>query len=219
MIHFSAPRTNGNSGLTDDKIENRFNVARGENIPVRNFGGGMKISLAGCSRVILTNACIVLVSFGVGVMLNHSFVAGPQEQSFSYTETDGKPEFKPLTAAEASASTSFSEIRLEELKKALEKGEVILLDGRSEKDYENGHIPSAYSLSVTDFEKRFPQVASRFSKEDRLVVYCGAGGCGLSRRLATLLHQRGYSRVRIYYGGYNDWFLASNPVVKGKETP
>ena len=179
----------------------------------------MKISMASCGRVILTNACIVLVSLGVGVTLNRSFVAKPQEQSFSYTETDGKPEFKLLTAAESSASTSFSEIRLEELKKALEKGEVILLDGRSEKDYENGHIPSAYSLSVTDFETRFPQVAPRFSQQHRLVVYCGAGDCGLSRRLAALLQQRGYTRVRIYYGGYNEWFLGSNPVVKGKEMP
>jgi rhodanese-related sulfurtransferase len=179
----------------------------------------MKISLASCIRVILTNACIVLASLWVGVALNRSFVEGVQEQFFSYTETEGRPEFKALTAAEASTSFSeISEIRLEELKKALEKREVILLDGRSEKEYETGHIPSAYSLSVTDFETRFPQVASRFSQEQRLVVYCGAGGCGLSRRLAALLQQRGYSRVRIYYGGYNEWFLASNPVVKGKET-
>jgi rhodanese-related sulfurtransferase len=179
----------------------------------------MKISLAGCSRVILTNACIVLVSLWVGVTLNRSFVAGPQEQFFSYTETNGMPDFKPLTAAETSESASFPEIRLEELKQAVEKREVILLDGRSEKDYANGHIPSAHSLSVVDFETRFPQLASRFSREDRLVVYCGAGDCGLSRRLAALLRQKGYSRVRIYYGGYNEWFLASNPVVKGKETP
>jgi rhodanese-related sulfurtransferase len=178
----------------------------------------MKFNLAGCSRVLLINCAVVLLSLWIGVALNRSFVFGPQEQLFSYTESEGKREFKPLTASEAKASARFEEIQLEELKTVVAKQEAVLLDGRSEKDYENGHIAGAYSLSAANFDKRFPGVSSRFSKDDRLVVYCGAGDCSLSRLLAERLSEKGYSRIRIYFGGYTQWFLGNNPVVKGKET-
>lgn len=179
----------------------------------------IKITLPGCTRVLLVNAGIVLFSLWLGATLNRSFVAGPQQQLFSYDEAGGKREFRPLTGSEAGSAEFFEEVQIEELKKMVEKKEAILLDGRSAKDYENGHIPGAYSLSVAEFDVRFPVVSAHFSKGDRLVVYCGSGDCSLSRRLAEQLREKGYSNVRIYYGGYNQWFLGGYPVARGKEKP
>jgi rhodanese-related sulfurtransferase len=179
----------------------------------------MKISLSGASQVLLVIAGILLLSLGLGVGLNQSFVGDPHEQPFSYSEKDGRRQFKPVAGSEGLANSPFQAIGLEELKKAVQKKDVVVIDGRSEKDYENGHIPGAYSLSVADFQKRLPEVASQISKDDRIAVYCGGGECSLSRRLAELLYEKGYSRVRIYYGGYSEWFLGSNPVIKGKERP
>jgi rhodanese-related sulfurtransferase len=176
-----------------------------------------KISLVGLSRVLLVDGTIVLCSALLGVSLNRSFVAGPQESYFSYSGGEGKGEFKRLSPQEARVDTQvWAHVPLSEVKDIVTSKSMILVDGRSEKDYENGHIPGAYSLSVADFDTRFAGLADRFPKDSPLLIYCGSGQCGLSTRLAERLKEKGYAKLKVYAAGYNDWFLAGNPVEKGK---
>ena len=122
-----------------------------------------------------------------------------------------------MSAAEAKETHSFQTIDSSELKRLRESGEVVLVDGRSQMEYENGHIPGAHYLGVADFEKVFPSFTARFSLKAKLVIYCGGGDCSLSRKVAELLHSKGYHELKIYSAGYNDWFLSGNPVEKGKD--
>ena len=174
--------------------------------------------MAGWTRVLIIDACLLLVSVCIGVTLNRSFVAGPQEQVFTYSEEGGQRQLKVLEEMKPAPSMpTFPEVKLADLKKMVEKGDAIVLDGRASTDYEAGHIPGAHSLSVADFETRFLHVSSHLPRDARLVVYCGAGSCSLSKQLAAKLHQKGYSRIQIYFAGYNDWFLNGNPIMKGKD--
>ncbi|MCI0420138.1 MAG: rhodanese-like domain-containing protein [Acidobacteria bacterium] len=175
-----------------------------------------RLSVAGCSRMLLVDAGIVLLSAWIGVSLNRAFVAGPQQSFFTYSNTAGKGEFRPLNASEATSVEAPGEVQLRDVREIIASKSMVLLDGRSETDYENGHLPGAYSLSVTNFEKRFLEFSAQYPKQGAFVIYCGSGECGLSRRLASLLQQQGYRQLKIYSAGYNDWFLSGNAVEKGK---
>jgi rhodanese-related sulfurtransferase len=166
----------------------------------------------GFGRVLLVNASIVLLSALIGVSLNRAFVAGPQQSTFTYSKDSGK-----LQRVEASQTTEvLEEVRLQDVKQIVASKSMVPVDGRSEADYENGHLPGAYSLSLANFDKRFSQFSAEHPKEGAYVIYCGSGQCGLSRQLASLLQKKGYHHLKLYSAGYNDWFLSGNPVEKGK---
>lgn len=176
----------------------------------------IKLSWVGCGRILLVNAGIILLSAWIGMSLNRAFVAGPQQTIFSYSNEGGKLEFKPVNASETQSTQKPSEIRLSEVKEVIASKSMVPVDGRSQADYENGHLPGAYSLSVADFDKRFPEFSARYPKEGAYLIYCGSGQCGLSRQLAALLQEKGYHQIKLYSAGYNDWFLSGSPVEKGK---
>jgi rhodanese-related sulfurtransferase len=171
-----------------------------------------KANWFGFGRVLLVNAGIVLLSALIGVSLNRAFVAGPQQSTFTYSKDSGK-----FQRVEASQTTEvLEEVRLQDVKQIVASKSMVPVDGRSEADYENGHLPGAYSLSVANFDKRFSQFSAEHPKEGTYVIYCGSGQCGLSRQLASLLQKKGYHHLKLYSAGYNDWFLSSNPIEKGK---
>jgi rhodanese-related sulfurtransferase len=173
-----------------------------------------KASWCGFGRVLLVNASIVLLSALIGVSLNRAFVAGPQQSTFTYSKDSGK--FQRVEAREGKTTEVLEEVRLQDVKQIVASKSMVLVDGRSEADYENGHLPGAYSLSVANFDKRVSQFSAEHPKEGAYVIYCGSGQCGLSRQLASLLKKKGYHQLKLYSAGYNDWFLSGNPVEKGK---
>jgi rhodanese-related sulfurtransferase len=174
-----------------------------------------KATFVGVIKVVCVDVAVILLSGLIGVSLNGSFVKGKQQTTFALERSNGKPVFKPIPASNPKNYPVFSGIELTEVKNAMQSGEMILLDGRSQSDYESGHLPGAYHLGVADFEKALRLFSSRFPKDTRFVIYCRGGDCSLSRRLAELLYDKGYVQLRIYWGGYNDWFLGGNPVEKG----
>ncbi len=172
----------------------------------------IKINLSGLGRILLVNAGIVVLSASVGISINRAFVAGPQESVFSYSNEGGKVEFKPVPASQVEPA----EVQLSEVRQIVASKSMVLVDGRSQSEYESGHLPGAFSLGVADFDKRFPEFAAQYSKDGAYLIYCGSGQCGLSRQLAGLLRKKGYQHTKLYSAGYNEWFLAGNPIEKGR---
>jgi len=174
----------------------------------------IKASWVGIGRVLLVNAGIILLSAWIGVSLNRAFVAGPQQSTYSYSNETGS--FQPVKASEGQSTEVLEEVQLRAVREIISSKSMVPVDGRSEADYENGHLPGAFSLSAANFEKRFPQFSAQHPKEGAYLIYCGSGQCGLSRQLAALLQKKGYHQLKLYPAGYNDWFLAGNPIEKGK---
>jgi len=174
----------------------------------------IKASWVGVGRVLLVNAGIILLSAWIGVSLNRAFVAGPQQSTYSYSNETGR--FQPVKASEGQSTEVLEEVQLRAVREIISSKSMVPVDGRSEADYENGHLPGAFSLSAANFEKRFPQFSAQHPKEGAYLIYCGSGQCGLSRQLAALLQKEGYHQLKLYPPGYNDWFLAGNPIEKGK---
>src|SRR5262245_58699331 len=138
----------------------------------------IKASWIGCGRTLLVIGGIIVISACLGVSLNRAFVAGPQHSVYSYSTDGEKPEFKQLKGSEGQLE-NLEDVRLADVREIVRSKSMVPLDGRAEADYEVGHLPGAYSLSVKDFDKRFAEFSSRFPKEGAYLVYCGSGQCGL----------------------------------------
>ncbi|HOS69428.1 MAG TPA: rhodanese-like domain-containing protein [Bacillota bacterium] len=89
----------------------------------------------------------------------------------------------------------------EEAYKRLESEEdIILLDVRSQGEYEEQHIPGSISIPVNELEKRAE--AELTDKNADIIVYCASGKRSTSA--ANILAGLGYTKV-YNLGGIMDW--------------
>jgi thiosulfate/3-mercaptopyruvate sulfurtransferase len=96
-----------------------------------------------------------------------------------------------------------------------QRGDVVLLDARSDAEYYMGHIPGAVNLSYDEaiehsthqlkkpeeLRQQFEAVGVTADKE--VVTYCGSGS--RSAHTYLVLKSLGYPRVRNYDGSMMDW--------------
>ena len=132
------------------------------------------------------------------------------------------PEARLLQTVESMSPTpsgSLSQARdveLDEMRRVSLDREALILDARPEVFYQLGHIPSALSLPRDDFEKQYQalQPALQAHRDKVLVVYCSSNDCRDSEMVVSALEKLGYSRVRLFRGGWSDWQSASLPEEK-----
>ncbi len=98
---------------------------------------------------------------------------------------------------------------------AFERGEAVFVDARPASAFAEGHIPGAVSLPVREFDDRIEAFWKQTPTDKRIVTYCSGRTCQDSHRLARLLEQVGYKRVRIFVDGYSGWVSAGHPVSTG----
>ncbi len=80
-----------------------------------------------------------------------------------------------------------------------QKKGMMLLDIRTDKEYEQGHIPGAVHVPLTDIGEK----VKKLKKEKELVVYCQNGNRSIwaIKRLMGM----GYKNLYNLKGGYNAW--------------
>lgn len=105
------------------------------------------------------------------------------------------------------------DIGREELKEKIERGDdFVLVDALSQQHYERSHLPGAINLPyefVDDAEQKLPD------KEAEIVVYCMNVNCAASGEEVRELEEMGYTNVRHYPDGKQDW-LESGLSVESK---
>jgi len=95
---------------------------------------------------------------------------------------------------------------------------VRFIDARDAGTYEAGHIPGALNIDAERLGAD-PLIGADLladvPKTHVLIVYCSGGQCDLSKRLATNLIVRGYGKVLVFEGGWNEWTDEGQPVEEG----
>jgi len=134
----------------------------------------------------------------------------------TFKEVDGRPVLISTENSPPKTSPVHKRVELAELKTLVSGRKAVLVDGRAVKDFEAGHIPGALNLPASELDVFFPKFSARVSRDQLLIVYCGGHDCSLAQILAKALAEKGFSHLKVYYGGYSDWFLNGNPVEKGK---
>lgn len=97
-----------------------------------------------------------------------------------------------------------------DLRDAIETGSVVVLDTLPASYYEQAHLPGALNLVESDVAALAPTLIPE--KATPLVTYCSNAACGNSQAVANLLVKAGYTNVRKYRDGIQDWVEAGLPV-------
>jgi rhodanese-related sulfurtransferase len=93
----------------------------------------------------------------------------------------------------------------EELTRRIEDGDtgMVLLNVLPRAAFEAGRIPGSLNLPLAEVAERSGEVLPDRGQE--IVVYCASSACSLAEQGVTLLRGLGYTRVREYPGGMEEW--------------
>ncbi len=98
-------------------------------------------------------------------------------------------------------------ITREELKAKMEgKDDFVLVEVLDATAYLMSHLPGAINLPLARFDELVGSVLPDKSAE--IVVYCATPTCHASDEAAQRLIEMGYTNVKDYAGGKQDWFNA-----------
>jgi len=89
----------------------------------------------------------------------------------------------------------------------------LLLEALPAKYFEDSHLPGARNMPHDAVAELAPTLAP--DKATPIVVYCANAACQNSHSAAARLKQLGYTDVRVYAEGKQDWIGAGLPVEQG----
>lgn len=119
---------------------------------------------------------------------------------------------------------------IDEVKAAAGKSQIVLVDLREAAEHKGqanqskGFIPGSVNVDHTtlldakglykpkaDLEKIF--AAQGVTKDKTIILYCGSG-VRTGKGYVALVNIMGYTNVKVYDGGYNEWVALNNAVTK-----
>jgi len=118
---------------------------------------------------------------------------------------DGKENQKP--AAEKKA---FKNVDVAGFEKLRAEKENVVLDVRTAKEFQAGHIPGAINIDVNAPD--FPEKVTKLDKNKTYLVHCAAGV--RSARACHKMSQLDFPKLYNLEGGFRAWEKAGNPVEK-----
>ncbi len=136
--------------------------------------------------------------------------------TFNYARKDGASIIKQAIELEEALSTDSDEsspedieepvwIELEEAVKYFKEGSALFVDARDEEEYKEGHIHGAVNVPYEWYLEEYPDLSSFLPEDKILITYCGGTDCESSIELAMVMYERGYSGIKIFFGGWQDW--------------
>jgi rhodanese-related sulfurtransferase len=123
-----------------------------------------------------------------------------------------------LLAAEPKAPEKYPypDVSIKDLKTAIEKKQVTVIDVNGTDSYKQGHIPGAidFEANAEKFEKVLPK-----DKDALVVAYCGGPQCMAYQAAAKKAKALGYTNVKHLSAGISGWKGAGEKVEKGETKP
>jgi rhodanese-related sulfurtransferase len=104
-------------------------------------------------------------------------------------------------------------ITREQLRSAIEAGEVTVVEALPANYYEDAHLPGAINIPHTEVRALAPRLLP--DKDAAIVTYCASTTCPNSDIAATVLGKLGYTNVRDYVEGKAGWQEAGLPLEHG----
>jgi rhodanese-related sulfurtransferase len=130
---------------------------------------------------------------------------------FAYTFVTKKGFFaeKPVTPA----ALNIQMCLLEEAKQLYDSRTAVFIDARHEFEFKLGHIRGAYNIALKEFDAHKQRLAS-IPKETLIVIYCDGAECNSSIEVGIKLSALGYSKIKVFFGGWQEWSANNLPIDK-----
>lgn len=107
---------------------------------------------------------------------------------------------EPSKEETSSQKGEYQKITAEEAKKMMDEQSVIIVDVRTQTEYQSGHIKDALLIPHDSFDKEPPKELD--DKNATILLYCRSGN--RSQKAAKKLIELGYTNV-YDFGGIGDW--------------
>ncbi len=96
-------------------------------------------------------------------------------------------------------------IRLDYAMMKFQSKNVIFLDARYPEDFKAGHIEGAINFPWEEYEEYAPQILPTLPQDEEIIAYCDGTECETSLLLARELMELGYTKVKVFFGGWQEW--------------
>ena len=108
----------------------------------------------------------------------------------------------------------YPDVSINELKTAIEKKEVTVIDANGTDSYKDGHIPGAidFEANAAKLEKILPK-----DKNALIIAYCGGPECMAYKQAAKQAVAMGYTNVKHLSAGISGWKRAGEKVEKAEK--
>ncbi len=143
----------------------------------------------------------VLLGFGTNVRLIKQFLGG--EFQYSFISSEEYP--------------SIFFIMLPEAEELFSMNETLFIDSRNAEIFKAGHIFGAVNIPYEDKVDTGLLEELSVPKEKSLVIYCDGSQCQSSVGLARLIHDKGFTNIKVFFGGWREWEMAGLPVEKNDD--
>lgn len=105
-----------------------------------------------------------------------------------------------FTGCQQNGNDAVININNEELKSLITKeSELVIVDVREQWEYDNGHIPEAVLIPLTNLEDNH----QKLDKNSKIVLVCRSGN--RSSKAANYLANKSFSNIYNFEGGMQDW--------------
>ena len=101
-------------------------------------------------------------------------------------------------------------INSQELRAAIDAGDVVVVEALPASYYAEGHLPGARNLALDDLDRLAGDVIPR--TDQPVVTYCTGPTCSNSHQAAERLRALGYTDVRVFAEGKDGWRAAGLPI-------
>ena len=92
----------------------------------------------------------------------------------------------------------------------VESGNVLLIDVRTPKEFQQGHLKNAKNIHL--YDQDFGTRIDRLDKKETVYVYCKAGG--RSAEAVEILQNHGFESIVELDGGTDSWTEKGKPLEK-----
>jgi rhodanese-related sulfurtransferase len=113
------------------------------------------------------------------------------------------PTFNP----ETSGPDMITQIELSRL--IQNSGDFLLIDVRTEDEYDQGHLPGAIVIPYDEFDTRYNEILEY--SDGKVILYCHVGGMG--DHAGRVLIKNGFANVKNLEGGINGWMKSGGKIV------
>ena len=150
--------------------------------------------------------CRILAMVLVAVVLSASYKAwlAPPDRAI--------PWIRPPTPTPNATEGAAPGVTIADVKEAIESFNIHMVDARGREKFAEGHIPSAVHIPFEEADRDTSLIQDEFIQQDDIIVYCTGEGCDESHRLAELLRELGFTKVREYSEGMDGWEAAGERI-------
>ncbi|MDO9098030.1 MAG: rhodanese-like domain-containing protein [Candidatus Methanoperedens sp.] len=107
----------------------------------------------------------------------------------------------------------YEDITVQRAKEMIDRGEVFILDVRTQEEYDAGHIKGSTRIPVQDIPaQELDEAIAKIPRDRKLLVYCRTAR--RSAQASEILVNNGFAQVYNMKGGIVEWTKAGYEVVK-----